>query len=97
MTAELWVQTAVGPAGDVAAQAARLEADGWGGIMLFDSQSLIGDPYVALALAATSTERLGLGIGVTNPVTRHAAVAASAIASVQAASGGRAVLGIGRG
>jgi 5,10-methylenetetrahydromethanopterin reductase len=94
---ELWVQTALAPVRELAGQAAKLEADGWGGVMLFDSQSLIGDPYVGLALAATATTRLGLGVGVTNPVTRHAAVAASAIASVQEASGGRAVLGVGRG
>jgi 5,10-methylenetetrahydromethanopterin reductase len=65
--------------------------------MLFDSQCLIADPYVGLALAAAATRRLGLGVGVTNPITRHAAVTASAIAAVQEASSGRAVLGIGRG
>lgn len=95
--AELWIQTAMAPPNAVAEQARRFEADGWGGVMLFDSQCLIGDPYVALALAASATTRLGLGVGVTNPVTRHAAVTASAIASLQEASGGRAVLGIGRG
>lgn len=94
---ELWIQTALAPVRDIAVQAARLETDGWGGVMLFDSQCLISDPYVALALAAAATSRLGLGVGVTNPVTRHAAVTASAIASVQEASGGRATLGIGRG
>jgi len=82
---------------DVARQAAMVEADGWDGVMLFDSQSLIGDPYVAMTLAATATRRLGVGVGVTNPVTRHAAVTASIAASVQAASGGRAVVGLGRG
>ncbi len=61
------------------------------------SQNLAGDPYVALALAATATKRLGLGTGVTNTVTRHAAATAGAIASVQLVAGGRAVLGIGRG
>ena len=94
---EFWIQTPLAPAQDISAQAARIEADGWDGVMVFDSQSLIGDPYVTLALAASSTRRLGLGIGVTNPVTRHAAVTAGAIASIQAASGGRATLGIGRG
>ncbi len=94
---ELWIQTALAPVREIAAQAARLETDGWGGVMLFDSQCLIADPYVALALAAAATTRMGLGIGVTNPITRHAAVTASAIAAVQEASGGRAVLGIGRG
>jgi 5,10-methylenetetrahydromethanopterin reductase len=41
--------------------------------------------------------RLGLGTGVINPVTRHPAVTAAAIASVQLESGWRAVLGVGHG
>ena len=77
--------------------AERLEADGYSGLAVVDSQNLSGDPYVALALAATVTERLGLATGVTNPYTRHPAATASSIATVQSASKGRAVLGIGRG
>lgn len=80
-----------------ASAAAEAEAAGWDGWAVVDSQNLSGDSYVALALAATSTQRLKLATGVTNPVTRHPAVTASAIASVQALSEGRAVLGIGRG
>lgn len=52
---------------------------------------------MALTLAARATTRLGLGTGVTNPLTRHAAVTAGAIASLQEISDGRAMLGIGRG
>ncbi len=77
--------------------AQRAEAQGWDGIGLVDSQNLAGDPYVELALAAAATERLLLATAVTNPYTRHAAAAATAIATVHAESGGRAVLGIGRG
>jgi 5,10-methylenetetrahydromethanopterin reductase len=44
-----------------------------------------------------ATKRIGLGTGVTNSVTRHAAATATAITSVNRVSGGRAVLGIGRG
>jgi 5,10-methylenetetrahydromethanopterin reductase len=73
------------------------ERAGFDGIAIVDSQNLSGDPYVALALAAHATERIKLATGVTNPVTRHPAVTASAIVTVQAESGGRAVLGIGRG
>jgi 5,10-methylenetetrahydromethanopterin reductase len=62
-----------------------------------DSQNLSGDAYVALAIAATRTEHLGLATAVTNPITRHPAVTASAIASIHALSDGRATLGIGRG
>jgi 5,10-methylenetetrahydromethanopterin reductase len=85
------VPTTVAPLAEVA------EADGWDGLMLADSQNLVGDPYCELVLAASVTERLELGPFVTNPVTRHPAVTAAAIATVQAESGGRAVLGISRG
>lgn len=75
----------------------ELEAVGWDGMLVVDSQNLSGDPYVALAMAATTTTKLGLGTGVTNSVTRHAAATATAITSIHRISNGRAVLGIGRG
>ncbi len=81
----------------VADHARLVEEGGWHGIGIFDSQNLGGDTYVAMALAASATERLELSTDVTNPLTRHPAVTAGAIASVQEISGGRAVLGIGRG
>ena len=59
----------------IAEFARRSEAQGWDGIGLGDSQSLTGDPYVCLAVAATVTDRLGLATSVTNPVTRHVSVA----------------------
>ncbi len=77
--------------------AKRAEDAGWHGIGILDNQNLCGDIYVSLALAASATERIQLSTDVTNPVTRHPAVAAGAIASIQEASEGRAVLGIGRG
>ena len=77
--------------------AERAEDAGWHGIGFLDNQNLCGDIYVSLALAASATQRLQLSTDVTNPVTRHPAVAAGAIASIQEASEGRAVLGIGRG
>lgn len=83
--------------GRTAATARRAEEEGWDGLTVVDSQNLAPDPYVHLALAAAATSRLKLGTGVTNPLTRHAAATATAIASVHAESGGRAVLGIGRG
>jgi 5,10-methylenetetrahydromethanopterin reductase len=77
--------------------ARRAEAAGWDGMLVVDSQNLAPDSYVALTLAATGTTRLGLGTGVTNSVTRHAAVTAGAAMAVQTVSGGRMALGIGRG
>jgi 5,10-methylenetetrahydromethanopterin reductase len=77
--------------------AKRIEADGWDGQVFMDSQSLSADPYVRMGIWAVATERLKLATGVTNPLTRHPAVVAAAAATVQSISGGRAVLGIGRG
>lgn len=81
----------------VAAVAEHAEAVGYDGLMIVDSQSRFGDPYVALTLAAQATTSLRLGTGVTNPVTRHPAVTAAAISTINAISGGRALLGVGRG
>ncbi|MDQ1435892.1 MAG: 5,10-methylenetetrahydromethanopterin reductase [Actinomycetota bacterium] len=83
--------------GTAPAQAERAEQLGWDGITFTDSQNLVGDPFVAVALAATVTERLQFATGVTNPYTRHPAALANVAATVQETSGGRFVLGIGRG
>ncbi len=93
---ELWTTGVASPRAS-ARTAKQVEDAGWAGFQVVDSQNLSGDPYVALALAATTTTRLGLATGVTNTVTRHASVTACSIASVQRTSNGRAFLGIGRG
>ena len=74
-------------------------ADGFGfdALGYGDSQNLWGDLYVALTLAAEHTERARIGPMVTNPMTRHPAVAAGGMASVQQVSGGRAFFGVGTG
>ena len=51
---------------------------------------------MSLTAAAKETTTLGLGTGVTNPMTRHATVAASAFSTLQVVSNGRAYLGISR-
>ena len=73
------------------------ESVGFDYIGVADSQSLFRELLVSLAVAATETTRVHLGPSVTNPLTRHPAVTASAIASLQELSGGRAFLGIGTG
>ena len=83
--------------GRAAEVGAMAESAGWDGIYLADTQNLAADVHVSLGIMATATERLRLVTGVTNPVTRHPAVTATAIATAHAASAGRAVLGIGRG
>jgi 5,10-methylenetetrahydromethanopterin reductase len=93
---EVWT-TGISHVSFAPAAAARAEAAGFDGMLVVDSQNLAGDPFVGLALCARETSTLRLGTGVTNPATRHPAATAAAIASVHVASGGRAVLGIGRG
>ena len=93
---ELWA-TRIPETGTVVAQAERAEQNGWDGITFTDSQNLVGDPFVAVALAAAATERLRFATAVTNAFTRHPAALANVAATVQETSGGRFVLGIGRG
>lgn len=50
---------------ETAAQAERL---GFDGLLLADSQNLVGDVFVELGVLARTTHRLGLGTGVINPV-----------------------------
>ncbi len=78
-------------------EAQAIEEQGWHGQMFMDSQCLSADPYAQMGVWAAATERLWLSTGVTNPLTRNLAVTAGAAATVQAITGGRAVLGIGRG
>ncbi|HUF33959.1 MAG TPA: LLM class flavin-dependent oxidoreductase [Acidimicrobiales bacterium] len=93
---ELWstrtpeVRTAEG-------QAERAELAGWDGITFTDSQNLVGDPFVAVALASRVTERLRFATAVTNLATRHPAALANVAVTVQEESGGRFLLGVGRG
>ncbi len=62
-----------------------------------DSQSIFREVYCTLTACALVTERVTLGTSVTNPSTRHPVVAASALATIDETSGGRAMLGIGAG
>ena len=93
---KFWTSTVAAPTRS-AAFAKQAEAEGWDGMLVVDSQNLSGDPYVCLGLGATASDRLGLATSVTNPVTRHPAVTASSALTLQRLSGGRMVLGIGRG
>lgn len=93
---EVWALSFV-PAEEFPDLAVHYEKYGWHGLLAADSQNLTGDPFAAISVAATRTDTLRLGTGVSNPVTRHPAVLASAAATAQVFSGGRMVLGIGRG
>ncbi len=64
---------------------------------LGDSQNRAASTYVEMALAVQNTSRLKFCTWVTNPLTRHPAVAAGELATLQVESGGRIEVGIGRG
>jgi probable F420-dependent oxidoreductase len=66
---------------------------GW----LFDSHVLWMDPYPLLTLMAANTSRMRLGTCVTNPGVRDPSVTASTYATLNEISGGRMIMGIGRG
>jgi len=83
--------------GYTAKLAEQIEHMGFDVLLCPDTQNLSPDPFSQLALAATRTQRLRLGTGVTNPITRDVAVTACAFATLQAESGGRMICGIGRG
>jgi len=61
----------------------EIEAAGFDGVGILDSQLLCRDTFVTLGQAATHTSRLTLFPAVTNPFTRHASVLASAIQTVE--------------
>jgi 5,10-methylenetetrahydromethanopterin reductase len=77
---------------------ARLaEAHGFDMVGIADTPGNALDPWVAMTLAASVTSRVQLATCVTNLVTRHPSVTASAAASVDLVAGGRTILGIGAG
>ena len=77
--------------------AQKFESQGFDHLWLTESSLHARDPYQLLALAAQGTTTLQVGTAVTNPVTRHPALTAVAAATLDEASGQRAILGIGAG
>ena len=80
-----------------ATDVARAESLGWDYAFVPDSQLRRHDTYVLLAFAARETSTIHLGPLLANPVTRHPTVTAGSIATVDAVSEGRAILGLGIG
>jgi 5,10-methylenetetrahydromethanopterin reductase len=84
------------PSTETAAFARRFEADGWDGLAVGEAHGLLPDPYAVLALAAAATTNLKVGTAVAVPL-RSPLLAASAMATLQGISGGRASFSLGRG
>ena len=84
------------PASELADLAARAEDAGFADVWVPDHYFL-RDAYVAQALMAERTRRIGLGTGVAAVQLRHPALIASSAATIDELSGGRALIGIGPG
>ena len=63
----------------------------------YGDEKFYREVYTGLAACALATSRIRLGPGVTEPYTRHPALTALAVASLDELSEGRAVLGYGAG
>jgi 5,10-methylenetetrahydromethanopterin reductase len=85
------------PLSETVACLARAEAAGFGTAWVPDSEFLFRDPWMVLGGAAAATGHLRLATGVTNLQTRHPAVTANALNTLEEAAPGRAVLGLGSG
>jgi alkanesulfonate monooxygenase SsuD/methylene tetrahydromethanopterin reductase-like flavin-dependent oxidoreductase (luciferase family) len=84
--------------------ARRLDAAGYAGLWCWDHFMGKGDPTVPvvegwtiLSMAAAQTSRVTVGSFVLNVMNRHPAVVARMASTLQVASGGRLILGIGIG
>ena len=83
------------PAG-LAALAELAEGTGYDDLWLADER-FFREVYASLTVCALRTRRIRLGPCVTDPYSRHPALTAMAIATLDEISNGRAVLGIGAG
>ncbi len=77
--------------------AQRAEELGFTHAWFYDTQMLVGDPFVAMGAAAHATKRIRLGTGVLVPTNRIPAVTASAFATLNAMAPGRIDFGVGTG
>ena len=96
MTREFWT-SGLGMPSEVAKQAAAAEAAGWDGFAIPYASVMAADPFVCLTVAAAATSTIQLGTWVATPASHTPASQAGSIKTVQVESGGRAVLGLGRG
>jgi 5,10-methylenetetrahydromethanopterin reductase len=76
---------------------ARLAEDfGYDAVWVPDER-FFREVYSVCALLAQATDRIAIGTGVTDPFSRHPALTATAIATLDEISEGRAILGMGAG
>ena len=83
---------------DRVVELARLaESLGFSRVWVPDEGLATRDVFVTMAAIAMATRTISIGTGIVNPYSRHPAMVASAIATIDEVSGGRAFLGYGAG
>jgi len=70
---------------------------GFSHVWIGDSHLIWREAYVNMAAVALNTSNMKIGTGVTNPLTRHPSVVASAYATLEEYAPGRMIVGIGLG
>ncbi|MDQ6853717.1 MAG: LLM class flavin-dependent oxidoreductase [Actinomycetota bacterium] len=91
------ISCAFPPGPDVVEHAVLAESLGYERAWLYDSPALYPDVWVALALVAERTDRIGLGPAVLVPSLRHVLTQAAAMATLESLAPGRTVAAIGTG
>src|SRR5436309_6659077 len=77
---------------------AKLSEDlGYSHVRIGDSHLIWREAFVNMAAVALNTTKVRIGTGVTNPLTRHPSVVASAFATLEEFAPERFVVGIGLG
>ncbi len=85
------------PVAALAEHAALAERIGFESVWVIDSQLLCREVTITLAAILARTTHLRVATGVTQPITRHASVMASAMATLDEMFPGRTIMGIGTG
>jgi probable F420-dependent oxidoreductase len=85
------------PVSRVVEMTRQAEDQGFDYAWIWDSHVLWQEVYPIFTLMAAATSRIKIGPCVTNPMTRDPTVTASALATLNEISGGRMVMGMGRG
>ena len=85
------------PLPEITAFVKQCENAGFDGVGMLDSQMLERDVFVSMAHALMNTTTINVASAVTNPVTRHPSVLASAASTLAEVAPGRAKIWIGRG
>ncbi len=86
-----------GPVAEVVRAAAAAERLGCSRVWIPDEGLAARECWVTLGAVAAATDSVEIGTGITNAYTRHPAMTAAAVATLDEASNGRAALGIGAG